>query len=107
MVKLVIDVRERKGTHSPTTITDRFAQNNIAVERQTLVMGDFIFIDDSEWVLGVVIERKTVNNLCCSIDDGHFDEQRFRLRHSGLSRIFYIIEGWLKEVRLLSAIATL
>ncbi|RUS29343.1 restriction endonuclease type II-like protein [Jimgerdemannia flammicorona] len=106
-VKLVVDVREREGTHSPTTIANRFARNGIAVERRTLVLGDFIFIDDSEWVLGVVIERKTVNDLRCSIDDWHFDEQRFRLRHSGLSRIFYIIEGRLKEARLLSAVATL
>jgi crossover junction endonuclease MUS81 len=46
-----------------------------------------------ERVLDMVIERKSVADLCASIVDGRYREQRFRLRRSGVQSIAYLIEG--------------
>lgn len=39
------------------------------------------------------MERKTVGDLLGSISDGRYEEQKTRLRMSGLESITYIVEG--------------
>uniref|UniRef100_A0A3B3QWE8 Crossover junction endonuclease MUS81 n=1 Tax=Paramormyrops kingsleyae TaxID=1676925 RepID=A0A3B3QWE8_9TELE len=45
-----------------------------------------------ELVLDYVIERKRIDDLCGSIIDGRFREQKFRLKRCGLRRPVYLVE---------------
>ncbi|XP_035463395.2 crossover junction endonuclease MUS81 [Scophthalmus maximus] len=45
-----------------------------------------------ELVLDYVIERKRMDDLCGSIIDGRFREQKFRLKRCGLRRPVYLVE---------------
>ncbi|CAI2387101.1 unnamed protein product [Moneuplotes crassus] len=49
-----------------------------------------------EYVLDLIIERKTSNDLAASIRDGRYDEQKYRLRNCGINNVVYLIEGKLK-----------
>jgi len=67
--------------------------NKIIVQSETLPIGDIIICDgDTE---KLIIERKTVADLQCSIKDGRYEEQSYRL--NGLNHhnhnIIYLIEG--------------
>lgn len=58
-----------------------------------LPIGDFIFKEDDNIML--IIERKSFNDLCASINDNRFREQKQRLVESvsDPSKIVYILEG--------------
>ena len=43
-------------------------------------------------MLPFIIERKTMEDLASSIQDGRFKEQKFRLKQSGLCRPIYLVE---------------
>ena len=60
----------------------------------SLPLGD-ILIRNKENEDVLLFERKTLNDLLCSIQDGRYEEQSFRLHQSSLpnDRIYYIIEG--------------
>lgn len=62
-------------------------------ETINLPIGDFVIKKNDEIVL--VIERKTINDLCASITDGRYSEQKQRLIESvgDPSKIIFIIEG--------------
>ncbi|KAI4830457.1 hypothetical protein KUCAC02_002087, partial [Chaenocephalus aceratus] len=45
-----------------------------------------------ELVLDYIIERKRMDDLCGSIIDGHFREQKFRLKRCGLRNPCYLVE---------------
>ncbi|XP_059199783.1 crossover junction endonuclease MUS81 isoform X2 [Centropristis striata] len=45
-----------------------------------------------ELVLDYIIERKRMDDLCASIIDGRFREQKFRLKRCGLRRPCYLVE---------------
>ena len=79
--RLVLDTRERK-------LIKLFRKGDIDV--RTLDVGDILceYDDGSGWVA----ERKTVDDLAISIQDGRWDEQRDRLFKTGLS-VIYIVEG--------------
>lgn len=51
-----------------------------------------------EHVLDAIVERKCYSDLHGSVCDNkdRFNEQRFRLKNSGISSIFYIVEGVLQ-----------
>ena len=51
----------------------------------------------NEFVLDLIVERKTSNDLASSIRDGRYDEQKFRLRNSGINNVIYLIEGKAKQ----------
>lgn len=72
---------------------------------KSLDVGDFVITDDAE-ATKMIIERKTVADLCSSIVDGRFRQQKDRL--TGLTngtdiRVVYIIEGTKKQSRLASS----
>nr|XP_010346641.2 crossover junction endonuclease MUS81 isoform X3 [Saimiri boliviensis boliviensis] len=46
----------------------------------------------AELVLDHVVERKRLDDLCSSIIDGRFREQKFRLKRCGLERRVYLVE---------------
>lgn len=47
----------------------------------------------TEYVMDVIIERKTINDLNSSILDKRFIEQKDRLEQCGLEKIVYLVEG--------------
>ena len=62
-------------------------------------LGDIVFVDDDGKEL-LIVERKSLSDLVASIKDGRYDEQSYRLIHSGLYRhhIMYLIEGGMSQV---------
>ncbi|RMX48456.1 hypothetical protein pdam_00015202, partial [Pocillopora damicornis] len=47
-----------------------------------------------ELILDYIVERKRMDDLCGSIIDGRFHEQKFRLRHCGLRHPIYLVEDF-------------
>jgi ERCC4-type nuclease len=77
------------------------ASPTLRVEAASLPVGDMLWVAESKadrrrYVLDGIVERKLVPDLIESIKDGRYQEQRDRLRLSGLRRITYLIEGPLK-----------
>jgi ERCC4-type nuclease len=67
------------------------------VRSLALTVGDFLWVGLTNTkkcvVLNTIIERKTIFDLASSVIDGRFEEQKWRLRHSGLSKTYYLVEG--------------
>ncbi|XP_060108228.1 crossover junction endonuclease MUS81 isoform X2 [Heteronotia binoei] len=64
----------------------------VARERHSPVAGQPQSLTARELVLDYVVERKRMPDLCSSIIDGRFREQKFRLRQCGLSHPIYLVE---------------
>ncbi|XP_043916259.1 crossover junction endonuclease MUS81 [Protopterus annectens] len=56
------------------------------------VLGQLRAPQPRELVLDYVVERKRMDDLCGSIIDGRFREQKFRLKRCGLKKPVYLIE---------------
>lgn len=71
-----------------------YSFENINYKICNLHIGDFVFKNNMNEIL-YIIERKTINDLCSSITDSRFREQKERLLESvnDSSKIIYIIEG--------------
>jgi len=83
-------------------IEQEHSHAGLSAEAADLPVGDFLWIarpldrdlhSDGDIVLDHIIERKTVKDLCASIVDGRYREQRFRLSKSNVRSIAYLIEG--------------
>jgi crossover junction endonuclease MUS81 len=73
--------------------------NNMLIDFKisNLPVGDFIIGDEDQ--IHVIAERKTVQDLCASITDGRFRQQKERLEESiDPNKILYIIEGSLNTI---------
>ena len=88
-MKLLVDNREPKGLKELLNVR---LENK--VEFLNLEIGDFQIIDNSNNVL-LLVERKSYNDMICSIKDGRYSEQSFRLNDYPLDnhKIYYLIEG--------------
>lgn len=83
---LEIDYRERD-------IISQFEKQEINYKIVNLEIGDFIYKNDKEDII-LIIERKSFADLCSSINDGRFREQKSRLSESvPTDNIMYILEG--------------
>ena len=82
---IIIDFRENE-------LID-ILKKTTTIETKHLDIGDIQLFKDNECKL--IIERKSVNDLASSIQDGRYREQSHRLTQSSLHnhQIFYIIEG--------------
>ena len=61
-----------------------------------LPVGDFMWIckkGEEEYVCDYIIERKTICDLANSITDKRYNSQKYRLKHCGISNLFYLIEN--------------
>lgn len=88
MVDLIYDSRETKIKE----LLEQDPKQSITLKSDYLDLGDFLFKKDGELVL--IIERKSMNDLYSSIQDGRYKEQKMRLLNNyPLSKIVYIIEG--------------
>lgn len=85
---LCIDYRESKLIDLIKT-----SYNDYNYKVMNLILGDFI-IKDEEDNIKFIIERKSINDLCASITDGRWSDQKQRLLESSdSSKIIFIIEG--------------
>ncbi|KAF9914675.1 Crossover junction endonuclease mus81 [Lobosporangium transversale] len=98
---LVLDIREVRTQTDRDYIGQRLKDRGVNVIKRALDIGDIIWIarlktpsasSPSEIVLDYILERKRMDDLVHSIKDGRFNEQKFRLRRSGLGHVIYLIE---------------
>ena len=61
----------------------------VKVRTCNLPIGDFMWSYNGQ-ILDYVIERKKADDLVGSIMDGRYKEQKFRLKNSGFSHIYYL-----------------
>jgi len=89
IVKIIVDNRETKLF---SILTDRdldIYKDNISIEKKQLDLGDIHIIFND---ITYIYERKTVNDLLSSINDGRYKEQKNRLLANSTNNN-YIIEG--------------
>jgi ERCC4-type nuclease len=86
-----IDFRESDFMEAFEFVKKTFPNfNDIQMTKKNLEIGDIEFPD-----YGIIIERKTLNDLASSIKDGRYSEQSHRLVNSPIHNhsIYYLIEG--------------
>ncbi|PRP78321.1 endonuclease [Planoprotostelium fungivorum] len=72
---------------------------DVKVEKRSLELGDFMWIarspdgGEEEIVLNYIVERKKMEDLAASVEDGRYKEQKFRLKKCGVTNIIYLAEG--------------
>lgn len=95
-IMLIVDNREKKD-YDHNFFCDALKLRDISASIRQLSVGDFLWIGTTEKgkevVLDTIIERKKVADLCSSIVSGRYTEQKWRLAHSGLSKVIYLVEG--------------
>lgn len=81
--------------HMDATIQE-LNRNNVRYEVRRLNIGDFTWIardkSGNELVLPYIVERKRLDDLAGSIKTGRYQEQKFRLKNSGIPNVTYLIE---------------
>ncbi|XP_026543353.1 crossover junction endonuclease MUS81 [Notechis scutatus] len=87
-------VRELQGHNVPFSIRKLHVGDFLWVARERGPHGAELLPPTTarELVLDYVVERKRMPDLCSSIIDGRFREQKFRLRQCGLSHPIYLVE---------------
>uniref|UniRef100_A0A2D4FIJ2 Crossover junction endonuclease MUS81 n=2 Tax=Micrurus corallinus TaxID=54390 RepID=A0A2D4FIJ2_MICCO len=104
-VILCVDFIETTGgpTSRKQELVRELQRHNVPFSIRKLHVGDFLWVARErgprgaellphELVLDYVVERKRMPDLCGSIIDGRFREQKFRLRLCGLSHPIYLVE---------------
>jgi len=94
-MKLVIDYREKKLIQLVESIKLMNAKYKpIEVVVENLPLSDIIIKDNNDREL-ILIERKSINDLASSIQDGRYNEQSYRLDNTDIHNhnIIYLIEG--------------
>lgn len=90
MIDIIIDNRE---INLFKIIIDRdldIYKDKINIQKKQLDIGDIHILFDN---FLYIYERKTLNDLLSSINDGRYREQKTRLKNSNANSINYIIEG--------------
>ncbi|KAL9953048.1 hypothetical protein ACROYT_G040399 [Oculina patagonica] len=111
-VILCVDVIETTGGQAKSrkdALVPELKNNGVQFDVRKLQLGDFLWVARErtvptpgclsvpvarELVLDYIIERKRMDDLCGSIIDGRFREQKFRLRHCGLNHPIYLVEDF-------------
>ncbi|XP_068922475.1 crossover junction endonuclease MUS81 [Petaurus breviceps papuanus] len=101
-ILLCVDVSETTGGSHRPEILRELQRLGVPHDVRKLHVGDFVWVAQEtrprvssrpgELVLDHVVERKRLDDLCGSIIDGRFREQKFRLSRCGLSRRVYLVE---------------
>ena len=77
---------------------DELKKSKIPHDFGKLNVGDFAWVardrNGLELILDCIIERKRMDDLCQSIMDGRYKEQKFRLKKCGITRLIYLIEDY-------------
>ncbi|KAI1898726.1 hypothetical protein AGOR_G00075330 [Albula goreensis] len=108
-IVLCVDFIETTGgsTARKQELVKELQRNGVTFDIRKLNVGDFLWVarervapvpgqlrppPGKELVLDYIIERKRIDDLCGSIIDGRFREQKFRLKRCGLQRPIYLVE---------------
>ncbi|XP_036618119.1 crossover junction endonuclease MUS81 isoform X2 [Trichosurus vulpecula] len=101
-ILLCVDVSETTGGSHRPEILRELQRLGVPHDVRKLHVGDFVWVAQEtrprvptrpgELVLDNVVERKRLDDLCGSIIDGRFREQKFRLKRCGLSHRVYLVE---------------
>ncbi|XP_067831732.1 crossover junction endonuclease MUS81 isoform X2 [Heptranchias perlo] len=108
-VVLCIDFIETTAgaSHRKRELVTELRKNKIDFDVRKLHVGDFLWVAREkvqhsagqlhsprarELVLDYVVERKRMDDLCGSIVDGRFREQKFRMKRCGLRNRIYLVE---------------
>lgn len=85
-MQLKIDTREKK-------LIEVLLNKDIEFIQETLDIGDITIYNNNKPI--IIIERKTTNDLDCSIKDGRYNEQKYRLLNFLKENVIvmYLIEG--------------
>jgi ERCC4-type nuclease len=99
---IIVDERERDLYEKIDSIVN-FSGNNtsIQISREVLPLGDILIRTDGQRNI-VLIERKSFSDLLASIKDGRYEEQSYRLIHTGEyspHNIIYMIEGMYSQLK--------
>uniref|UniRef100_A0A673AE11 Crossover junction endonuclease MUS81 n=1 Tax=Sphaeramia orbicularis TaxID=375764 RepID=A0A673AE11_9TELE len=106
---LCVDFIETTGGshHRKQELVKELQRNGVNFDIRKLNVGDFLWVarenvapipgqlrapPGRELVLDYIVERKRMDDLCGSIIDGRFREQKFRLKRCGLRRPIYLVE---------------
>ncbi|XP_059003436.1 crossover junction endonuclease MUS81 isoform X7 [Mustela lutreola] len=103
-VLLCVDTGEAKGAgHRPQLLLE-LQRLRVPYMVRKLHVGDFVWVAQEtrprdparpeELVLDHIVERKRLDDLCSSIIDGRFREQKFRLKRCGLGHRVYLVEEY-------------
>ncbi|XP_040605509.1 crossover junction endonuclease MUS81 isoform X1 [Mesocricetus auratus] len=101
-VLLCVDTGETRGSgHRPEMLRE-LQRLHVPHTVRKLHVGDFVWVAQEtrprdparpgELVLDHIVERKRLDDLCSSIIDGRFREQKFRLKRCGLGHRVYLVE---------------
>ncbi|XP_059958797.1 crossover junction endonuclease MUS81 isoform X2 [Mesoplodon densirostris] len=103
-VLLCVDVGETKGAGPRPELLQELQRLHVTHTVRKLHVGDFVWVAQEtsprdparpgELVLDHIVERKRLDDLCSSIIDGRFREQKFRLKRCGLGRRVYLVEEY-------------
>ncbi|KAK3167278.1 hypothetical protein OEA41_010405 [Lepraria neglecta] len=105
-VHLVLDNREVRSKDDRDYIFTQLSKAGTPPLLRGLSLGDFFWVaklhdpallsrygeSGDEVALDWIVERKRLDDLVGSITDGRFQEQKFRLRKSGVRNVVYLIE---------------
>ncbi|XP_006893380.1 PREDICTED: crossover junction endonuclease MUS81 [Elephantulus edwardii] len=101
-VLLCVDVSEATGAGHRPELLRELQRLHVNYMVRKLHVGDFVWVAretsprdparPGELVLDHIVERKRLDDLCSSIIDGRFREQKFRLKRCGLERRVYLVE---------------
>uniref|UniRef100_A0A673HC70 Crossover junction endonuclease MUS81 n=1 Tax=Sinocyclocheilus rhinocerous TaxID=307959 RepID=A0A673HC70_9TELE len=108
-IVLCVDFIETTGGSSgrKQELVKELQRNGVTFDVRKLNVGDFLWVArekvtpvpgqlrppvGKELVLDYIIERKRMDDLCGSIIDGRFREQKFRLKRCGLRKPIYLVE---------------
>ncbi|XP_024604893.1 crossover junction endonuclease MUS81 isoform X5 [Neophocaena asiaeorientalis asiaeorientalis] len=101
-VLLCVDVGETKGAGPRPELLRELQRLHVTHTVRKLHVGDFVWVAQEtsprdparpkELVLDHIVERKRLDDLCSSIIDSRFREQKFRLKRCGLGRRVYLVE---------------
>lgn len=110
-ILLCVDFIETTGgsSHRKQELVAELNKNGVQFDVRKLHVGDFLWIakekvkpvpgqlrapSSRELVLDYVVERKRMDDLCGSIIDGRFREQKFRMKRCGLRNPIYLVEDY-------------
>lgn len=105
-VELVVDTREIMGKKHRSYMEKNLTAKGVTPLMRALTLGDISWVAKTkvpgfltrkgflgdEIMLDYIVERKRLDDLVSSIKDGRFQEQKFRLKKSGVKNVMYIVE---------------
>ena len=96
-IVLYIDNREVRSKQERDFFQRKVEGAGVVCDAKSLSCGDTIWVakhkqTGKEAVLNYLCERKRIDDLCDSIRDGRFQEQKNRMKKTGISHCYYLVE---------------